>query len=32
MPTTDIFIDRALILGICLLMAAPIAVVSRWVF
>jgi hypothetical protein len=32
MPTSDLLIDRALILGICLLMSAPIAVVSSWVF
>jgi len=30
--TRDILIDRALILLICLLLAAPISVVSRWVF
>jgi len=28
----DIIIDRALIALICLLMSAPIAVVSSWVF
>jgi hypothetical protein len=30
--TADLLIDRALIMLICLLMAAPIAVVSSWVF
>lgn len=29
---TDTLIDRTLIALICLLMAAPIAVVSSWVF
>ena len=29
---SDILIDRALILLIALLFAAPISVVSRWVF
>jgi hypothetical protein len=29
---TDILIDRTLIFLICLLLAAPIAVVSSWVF
>lgn len=28
--TTDLLIDRTLIALICLLMAAPIAVVSSW--
>ena len=32
MTANDIIIDRALITLICLLMAAPIAVVSSWVF
>lgn len=32
MTTRDILIDRALMLLISLLMAAPIAVVSQWVF
>jgi hypothetical protein len=29
---TDILIDRMLILLICLLMSAPISIVSKWVF
>jgi hypothetical protein len=28
----DILIDRMLVLLICLLMAAPISIVSKWVF
>lgn len=32
MTANDIIIDRALIILICLLMAAPISVVSSWVF
>ncbi len=30
--TTDLLIDRILILLICLLLAAPISIASKWVF